>query len=213
MTPHAPARPAPADGEIRNLREQLDQARASVDRHQAELVRARRELAETQEERDQAVNRAAELEEDRANLAKLLVASTALHTSGDREEMLCALQEIVINLVGSEEFGIYEVAGDGLALVVGFGIDGEERGVLPLDGVYAHVRDTGEIYVDIEREHPGRPAACIPLCLAGQVTAMIVVFEYLSQKFETGAFDYELYDLLGCQVAPALLATAGGVPT
>jgi hypothetical protein len=217
MTPRALARPILVDSssagadEVRNLREQLALVQTSVDRHQAELVRVRRDLAEAQAERDEAVGRAAVLEDEMANLAKLLVASSAIHASPDREEMLCALQEVVINLVGSEEFGVYEVSPSGLpTLLVGFGIDEAEHCVLPADAVFAHVRETGEIHVDIERAYPGSPAAVLPLCLGSEVRAMIVVFEFLSQKFDLNAFDYELYDLLGSQVVPALVATRGG---
>src|SRR5438874_9520284 len=48
------------------------------------------------------------LEQHNANLANLYVASYQLHGTLDRAAVLAAIEEIVINLIGSEQFGVYE---------------------------------------------------------------------------------------------------------
>lgn len=210
MTPHNAATLPPAGAgsdpaaENRYLREHLAAARASVDRHQAELLRARRELSEAVA----AAGRVALLEAEKADMAKLLVAGTALHASPDPDDVLGALEEILINLVGTERFAVLRFDAELLSPVVAFGVEDGEVATPPVARVFARVRETGETYLDVERADPGSPAACIPLCAGGEVAGLIAVLEFLPQKLAITPFDHDLYDLLKHQAAAALRACA-----
>src|SRR2546430_882566 len=71
------------------------------------------------------VARYVQVEQQSANLANLYVASYRLHGSLDRDEVIEVLQEILINLVGSEEFAVYEREGESASMrvVSCFGVD------------------------------------------------------------------------------------------
>jgi hypothetical protein len=56
-------------------------------------------------------------EQANSNLASLYAASCRLHGSLDREEVLSALKDIIINQIGSEEFAIFERHGEELAVI------------------------------------------------------------------------------------------------
>src|SRR5262249_52147254 len=56
------------------------------------------------------------LEQQIGTLARLYVASCRLHGTLDRAQVLDAIEEIIVNLIGSEELAIFELTADGLAL-------------------------------------------------------------------------------------------------
>ena len=68
-------------------------------------------------------SRYAEVEQQNSNLANLYVASYRLHGTLDRAEVIAAIQEIIANLVGSEEAALFEIDPDtkSLELVASFG--------------------------------------------------------------------------------------------
>src|SRR5436190_21504374 len=76
-----------------------------------------------------------EVEQQNTNLANLYVASYQLHGTLDRERVLTAIKEIIINLIGSEELAIWEIDRDfdAMMLIDSFGIDPTNWAALPLD--------------------------------------------------------------------------------
>src|SRR5882724_6618002 len=66
-------------------------------------------LSEIQEESRKASARYVEVEQQNTNLANLYVASYQLHGTLNRQRVLDSIQEIVINLIGSEELAIWEL--------------------------------------------------------------------------------------------------------
>ena len=150
--------------------------------------------------------------EDQNNvLANLYVASYRLHSSADRSQVLEALNEIVVNLVGSEEFVVFEKGEEGrLEAVTWFGLD--ERAVARIDPhadpVASHFR-TGEVFIadDIDVGNAPGPKICIPLKLDGRPFGLVVIFRLLPHKGGLGRLDHELFDLLAQQAAVALYAS------
>jgi hypothetical protein len=156
------------------------------------------------------------VERQNSNLASLYVASYRLHGTVEREEVVLAIQEIVANLIGSEELAILEREPEGreLSLVASFGVDAAPlRHVALGAGFIGRAAATGEIYVRGEKDGGGASAAesqvtaCIPLTLAGNVTGVIAIFRLLSHKPALEAADHELFDLLASQAAVALYCT------
>src|SRR4051795_8178860 len=84
-------------------------------------------LSEIQDESRKAAERYVEVEQQNTNLANLYVASYQLNGTLDRERVIAAVQEIVINLIGSEELAIWEVEEElnALSLIGSFGIDAD----------------------------------------------------------------------------------------
>ena len=87
------------------------------------------------------------IQEKSTELAQLYVALERIHGGLSRGETLAALQEIVINVVGSEELAIFERRGDRLVLVQSFGIDPEPWRELPADRGALGRAAAGELYV------------------------------------------------------------------
>jgi nitrate/nitrite-specific signal transduction histidine kinase len=149
-----------------------------------------------------------DIERQNANLATLYAAGHALHTSASREAVLAAIQEIVINLVGSEEFAI--VGGDyGLTPLAVFGMRAQQ-----LDGLN---RESGIIGRAMSEQRTlalmrGMPAdatgvrVCIPLQLGQELRGFVLIFSFLPQKEDLSPLDQELFSLVGTQAASALAA-------
>lgn len=156
-----------------------------------------------------------EVEQQNTNLANLYVATYQLHGTLNREAVLAAIKEIVINLVGSEELAIWELddATGSLQLVDSFGIDAVLWDRVGLgNGIVGNAARSGERFV--RGESPPTPSksertltAAIPLKLDERVIGVIGVFALLQQKSGLEAVDYELFDLLASHAASALFCT------
>lgn len=174
-------------------------------------------LSEIEEESRAYAARYVEVEQQNTNLANLYVASYQLHGTLDREKVLGSIKEIVINLIGSEELGIWEVDRDfdGLVLIDSFGIDPRRWAALPLDSplILNRVVETGEPFVAGPSTHyDPNFLACIPLKLDDHVIGVIGIFSLLQQKAGLEAVDLELFDLLATHGATALHCTRLAVP-
>jgi hypothetical protein len=195
------------ESENERLREQLQ-------RHEREQAHVQAQLETIREESRRYSRQYAEVEEQNSNLANLYVASYRLHGTLDRGEVLQTIQEIVANLIGSEQMAVFELDGPVLSLVASFGIDPSScRSVRVGIGSIGRVVETGRIHV---AEHPptrhgedleSQLTACIPLTLGDRVIGAIAIFQLLPQKAGIEAVDHELFDLLATHAATALYCT------
>jgi hypothetical protein len=192
-----------------------ESARDRLDRCQAEVVRLRRraEAAEAANHRMAAEH--AELAEGLSVLTRLWVAASALHEAADENAALRALEEVMINLAGTEEFGVFEMEGGLLVPVHAFGVaDARLRPHAPA-GVVARVVGSGDAWradsphpdSSDDPDAPCAPVACIPLRMGERVAGVVVVWSFLPQKLAFEPFDVELYALLANRAAPALRAS------
>src|SRR5262249_22785033 len=110
-----------------------------------ENARLAQEL-EAQRERSQAIEKVStefedrylEIEKQNGNLASLYIATYNLHSTLDFTELLRLLREIVVNLVGSESFGVYArsaIDDARLELLAGEGLDLEAQRTLRSIGI------------------------------------------------------------------------------
>lgn len=197
---------------------QVQSMRDRLDRCQSELVRVRRHTAELEAELAGMQAECAMLHEDRAGMARLYVACRSLHGTLDRGRVLAAIEDLLINLAATEEWGLYEMAPNGsAALVRGFGIDTGARQALPPSSVVAEALVTGETIVAVDafsgREPAngrGVPVACMPLRIEGRTAGLVAIWSFLPQKAGPEPADAELYAVLSTHMAVALLATRGG---
>ena len=130
--------------------------------------------------------------------------------------MLAAIQEIIINLIGSEELGVWELdpVDGALQLVASFGLEPASWERIPLGSGILGNAGRGERFVRTTAAHPaaGQPAeqrltAAIPLKLDEQVVGAIGIFGLLQQKPGLEPVDFELFDLLASHAASALFCT------
>jgi len=199
---------------VGSLRKQVELLRQELEHNKSEETRLKKHLAETQAENRRFFEQYAEVEQENSNLANLYVASYRLHGTLDRRQVLEVIQEIIINLIGSEEIGIFEMDDDGasLRLISSFGIDPEPlRQILLGRGPIGASAQTGEVAVwprsAASEENQGL-TACVPLKLDGRVTGVLAIFGLLPQKPDLGPLDRELFDLLATHAATALYCTS-----
>lgn len=170
-------------------------------------------MAAIEEESRQFAARYVEVEQQNSNLANLYVASYQLHGTLDRQRIIDAVKEIVINLIGSEELLVWERDGDVLRCVGSFGMNESEWDGVPIgQGIIGLCAETGERFVVNQGVLApfGREAAltaCIPLKLDDTVVGAIAFFRLLPQKDGLAPVDHELFDLLASHAASALYCT------
>lgn len=160
-------------------------------------------------------SRYVDVEQQNTNLANLYVATYQLHGTLDRDRVLGAIKEVIINLIGSEELAIWEITGENLTLLDSFGIDAQQWESISLDGeggLIGLVAETGQRYVAGEADLVGggsqeKLSACIPLKLDDTVIGVIGIFNLLPQKNGFEPIDLELFELLGSHAATALYCT------
>ncbi len=208
---------ASLEAEMNRLHEQAVSLRQENERHLREQGRLQTQLESIRAESQRYSSRYTEIEQQSSNLANLYVASYRLHGTVDRKEVVDTIQEIIANLVGSEEAGLFELDREKgtLELVASFGLPPEScRSVVLGRGRIGLAAQTGEIYVaediptGVDTELESRLSACIPLTLDGQVTGAIAIFRLLPQKSGIEAVDRELFDLLATHAATALYCTS-----
>ena len=173
----------------------------------AELERLRSKLDEAEHENRRYAEEHYQIETHNGNLANLYVASYQLHSSVDRETVLRTIQEIVINLIGSEEVAIYERSKtDEFTLVSSFGIEGSKLGRFHLgDGPIGRTIAAGETFVNSHaRGGANELTACVPLKINDIIVGGILIFRLLEHKRELAPVDHELLELLAVHASTAL---------
>ena len=192
------------EAHVRGLEERVrtnDQMQAMLLEQIAELEATSRTLTA----------RCLQMEQLNANLANLYVASYRIHGSLERIDVLDTLREILINVVGTEQFAIFEREGTTSTLrpVSSLGVDDARLLDVRLGeaGLGAYIA-CGEPYVpsyDAERTSLTRDmAACVPLRVGDRVVGAIVVYRLLSHKAALEESDLELLNLLATHAATAL---------
>jgi hypothetical protein len=173
----------------------------------------------------QALEQQATMEQQNADLASLYVATQRLHATLQRDEVVGAIHEILVNLIGCEEFAIYDASPDGVVLspVSWSGVDRDYVCALCLErGVVDDVASSGAAFMADELPRARGPrgelpiSACIALTLEGRLTGIIVLFRMLGQKARLEPVDRELIGLLATHAASALYlsrAYAKDMPT
>jgi transcriptional regulator with GAF, ATPase, and Fis domain len=167
-----------------------------------------------EEENQNFANRYVEIEEENNMLANLYIASYQLHSTLDFKEVLKIILEIVINLIGAEEFGVLlldektnrlePVASEGL-------VTSELPSVAVGKGIIGESVESGENYFietmdGYERDFE-QPIVCIPLKIKEHVIGVIAIYKLLTQKDEFTDVDYELFTLLAGHAATAVFSS------
>jgi GAF domain-containing protein len=150
-------------------------------------------------------------EADAMNDLRLGAARKRLAESRGQEDAIDGVREIVANLLGSEELGLFRVDQRSTTLQAfwWFGIDLEGYDLLRALGNAGLERVMrGECHVELAAgEHAGemgRARAFVPLRVANQTIAILAILRLLPQKLDFDGADMELFKLLSDEAANAL---------
>lgn len=193
------------ESENARLQQELRAAREEIAFRASQETSLTEKLQAIRLESEQRLVQYAQLEQHNANLANLYVASYQLHGTVDRSAVVAAVEEIVVNLVGSEEFAILECENDGeFQIVAAVGLaDASE--LHRFDPFIRAAIERGETWVRSIEET--KLTACVPLKLDGRVTGYIAIYHLLPHKRALEPLDLELFDLLATHAATALYCT------
>ena len=210
---------ASLEGERLDLENQLLATRTELDTRAQNQAQLQEKVVEIETDNRRFSEQYAEIEKQNTDLANLYVASYRLHSTLDRQEVVSVIEEIIINLIGSEELAILEQNSEAAWSAIGaFGMEPERleqivaeveagRGVIgkAVAGVERFVASS-ENRDDLAPLEAGL-TACVPLVLDGRVTGVIAVFSLLGQKQGLEDIDLQLFDLLASHAATALYSS------
>jgi hypothetical protein len=205
-----PAGPAqePVDLEKKRLAAELALAREAIAHANDERERLRARLTEIEAENQRVCDEYVAIQEKSTELAQLYVALERIHGGVSRAETLSALQEIVINVVGSEELAVFERRGDRLVLVQSFGIDPEPWREVPADRGAIGAAAAGMLWLAGRDANAVRGeedlSACVPLRVHDEVVGVVAVFRLLGHKPMLGDCDQALFELIASHAGLAL---------
>jgi transcriptional regulator with GAF, ATPase, and Fis domain len=193
--------------EVRKLSERI----ANLETEKQEILNR---IKQVEEENQDFAARYLEIEDENNNLANLYIASYQLHSTLDFKEVLQIITEIIINLIGAEEFAIMllDEKSDEIQAVATEGVEREEIPHVRLGkGVIGNVAASGESYfvadVDDYQRDFVNPMVCIPLKIKEHVIGVLAIYKLLIQKKEFAPVDYELFTLLAGHAATAIFSS------
>ncbi|MDB4907044.1 MAG: hypothetical protein JWO05_1828 [Gemmatimonadetes bacterium] len=179
--------------EERKLREQVEQL-ASTSRNISSLLMA--------------------AEHRNGEMMKLLTTVRRMIESRDGAEVLAGVQEILVSVIGTEQYVIYALGGDDtLVPIAGMGdcyLDARRRS--PSRNELALVIRAGRSIVGRVQRHAfplpdgQEMAACLPLSIIDRVVGAIVIHRLLPHREALDACDEEVLKLLATYAATAIIA-------
>ncbi len=153
-----------------------------------------------------------ELEKQNENFLNLFVSSCQLHSTLDENHVVMSMQEILLNLVGAEVFGIWMMDQDKDSLVMisladEAGIFNGSNPELSEETVskLASGQTSYFAYEGKGEKNPDDPLACIPMMVDGKAVGALVIYKLLVQKDGFTSLDFELMALLATQAVTALV--------
>jgi transcriptional regulator with GAF, ATPase, and Fis domain len=171
-------------------------------------------IRQVEAENQNFATRYVEIEHENNNLANLYIASYQLHSTLDFKEVLQIITEIVINLIGAEEFAILllDEKTNELQAVATEGISREDVPSVKFgQGTIGEVAKSGENHfvsdVDAYISDMLNPMVCIPLKIKEHVIGVLVIYKLLVQKSQFAEVDYELFTLLAGHAATAVFSS------
>ncbi len=191
---------------------EIARLRAEVTRLEQENASLTSELEQVQKENRDFATMTVEAQEQNIAATNLYVASHRLHATLDADEVLNIIKEILVELVGAEEFGILllEEKKKQLELVVSEGAEDRlpSRSIPIGEGVIGEVTASRQPFF-FERDTPlakeaRLPMAAIPLTMNDEPVGVIVIYKLFDQKPGFSPIDHQVLELLAAHAATAL---------
>jgi nitrate/nitrite-specific signal transduction histidine kinase len=195
-----PPEAAPAGGDA------AEQLEAENRRYRDELAELRQTFAQMEAENREFAQKYVDVEQQNQRLGSLYVASYRLHSTLDFQQVTAIIKDIVINLVGSEMFGLFlmDAKRSELRLIDHEGLDPAKVAPIQLGvGTAGVAAETGNGHL-AERPHGDEPVACVPLKIQEQVIGMVVIYQLLRQKDRLLPVDFEILTLMADHAATAI---------
>ncbi|MBN2385276.1 GAF domain-containing protein [bacterium] len=189
----------------------IEQLQKKAERLEEKIHKMETRYSDIEKENKEFAEKYLEVEEQNNNLANLYVASYQLHSTLDFNEVVKIVMEIVINLIGSEEFALYLLDDNNaeLTLVASEGLGENQTGTIEIGkGIIGTAAQQGESYyiADLTQHIESEPLAVIPLKIKEQVIGVLAIFKLLVQKDGFTPVDHELFSLLAGHAATALFS-------
>jgi hypothetical protein len=207
--------------ERKRIERQLEGVVSERDELECEVKRLRESLGAMETEYESTLESYANFESQTTNIANLYVATYRLHGAVDVNEVLGVIEEIVANLIGSEEIAILAIdpadarvsvlRARGLeeslldSVVLGVGPIGR---ALALGQTFIRSDDTSTSAATGRGSGERELTACVPLRVCGGVVGALAIFGLLPQKPGLEPIDFELLALLGEQAGVAIYTAA-----
>ncbi len=172
----------------------------------------RERLAAVEQQRDRAERSVFALGVTLDEVVKQCVALERLCGTVDHREVLRAVQDVVVNLVGSEELAIFELSADGseLAVTQSLGVAGARLAPIRIgEGLLGRAAAEGRAWLEGDGTPLGDPDlhAWVPLLVEGSTVAALAVWKLLPHKPALGDADRRVLRLLGAHAGNALYLT------
>ncbi len=178
------------------------------------LSELRDRLEQAEKENQEFANMYVEIQERNEALANLYVASQRLHATFDLESVKRIITEILVEMVGAEEFGLLMLDRQrkNLHVLTGEGIHERlPKETLPVgEGIIGDVATTGESFFFLpkteEEKKAHLPIATLPLKLNDQTVGVVVIYKLLSHKPSFSPIDHQILELVAAHAASALVS-------
>lgn len=197
------------------LKSELDDLRRRVKLLEDEKSEIIVKFKEVEKENLDFANKYIEIEHENNMLANLYIASYQLHSTLDLNEALTIIMEIIINLIGAEEFALY-LLDEKTHLLKAVSSEGTEVEGLPTikvgEGVVGEVAKSGkerfrESLTEGKPDNLQDPLVCIPMKINERVIGTIVIYKLLQQKESFSDLDYEMFSMLAGHTATAIFSS------
>lgn len=205
--PEVDALPASASSEVAALRRRILEL-------EQEKLEIHERIQKVEAENLDFANRYVEIEAENNQLANLYIASYQLHSTLDFAEVLQVISEIIINLIGAEQFAILllDQKSGRLQPVAAEGLELAQLPAVALgQGVIGRVAKCGDNHfideIESYRTDLENPLVAIPLKIKEHVIGVIVIYGLLVQKQRFAEVDYELFTLLAGHAATAIFSS------
>lgn len=195
-------------GEIEKQMKQLEDENKQLRDQVHDMQRQMVQVA-TKQEQESAQLQAVLMQDE--SLINVQVASVQLHSTLDFMEVVTLIGEIVINLVGSENFALCLLREGDQYLVPVHSWGSGGRRVDPFrigEGIIGGALTQGQTHIwrrTRGASEDGNPMVAVPLMLAGGIVGALIIFDLLPQKAQLGATDDDLLECISAQGAAALL--------
>jgi len=215
MTESTTTRPVENEGT-----ERLDVILSDPARARAYIEWLRAEKRRLEDNCDRLVGTNYLLEQRSLRLTRLCVTNHRLLETLEHDKIIQAIAEVVITIIGSERFAVYEAddAGREMRLVASEGLDAAElASISTTQGIIARTIGSGEVYICDYNAATFRPVprpvgpisddqliVCVPLRAAGKMMGVIAVYGLLRHKPGLEHGDLDVLRLLSSQAATAL---------
>lgn len=178
------------------------------------LQETRARLEQVEKENEEFANMFVEIQEQNEALTNLYVASQRLHATFELEKVEEIITDILVEMVGAEEFGLLllDESKRELRVLTGQGIHERlPKDSLPMgEGIIGDVAATGESFYFVPKSETEMkahlPLATLAMKLNGTTVGVVVIYKLLSHKKVFSPIDYQILDLVAAHAASALVS-------